>query len=111
MSILSYYTYEDLEQVYHRSKNPAPFVTYIYHLYFEYYPDYEQIRKEYVRIGKERMKERLKEIAQKAKEEIREIMKKYDPSRKPDNLVEPEEIEVDEEEVLEEYGETETQNL
>ena len=101
ISMLSYYTYEDLEAAYHKNKNPAPFTAYYYYLYFEHYPDYEQMRKEYVRIGKERMKERLKEIAREAREEMEEILKKYDAKRKPENLVEPEEIEVEEEEVEE----------
>jgi hypothetical protein len=102
-SVASYYTFEDLELLYHRSKNPAPFAVHYFKLYFEYYPDYEQLRKDYVRIGKERMRERLKEIAERASEEMKEIMKKYDPRRKPDNLIEPEEIEY-EDEVIEELG-------
>jgi hypothetical protein len=97
LSFASYYTYEDLEAVYHRNKNPAPFTTYYYYMYFEHYPDYEQMRNDYVKIGRERMKEKLKEISEEAKEEMREILKKYDPHKKLDNLVEPEEIEYDEE--------------
>jgi hypothetical protein len=96
-SIANYYTYEDLEKLYHREKNPAPFVTYYFYLYFEHYPEYEEMRNQYIKVGKERMKERLKEISEEAKEEMREILKKYDPRRKLDNLVEPEEIEYDEE--------------
>jgi hypothetical protein len=96
-----YYTFEDLEKIYHRDKNVAPFTVYYFKLYFDHYPEYETMRKEYVKIGKERMKERLKEIAREAKEEMQEIMKKYDQKRKPDNLVEPDEIEYDEEEIEE----------
>jgi hypothetical protein len=61
------------------------------------------MRKEYVRIGKERMKEKLKEIARRASEEMREIMKKYDAekARRAEPLVHPEEIEFEEEEVEE----------
>jgi len=106
-SVASYYTFEDLELLYHRSKNPAPFAVHFFKLYFEHYPDYEQIRKDYVRIGKERMKERLKEIAERAKEEMVEIMKKYDARKRPEPLIDPEEIEAEEEEVdgIEELGE------
>jgi hypothetical protein len=99
VSQLSYYTFDDLEALYHKTKSPAPFVTYYYYLYFEHYPDYEQMRNEYVKIGKERMRERLKEIAQRAREEMQEILKKYDSRKKPDNIVEAEEIEAEEEEV------------
>jgi len=97
LSTASYYAFDDLERLYHRDKNPAPFTVYTYYLYFEHYPEYERMRKEYVKIGKERMRERLREIARKASEEMREIMRKYDPHRRPDNLVEPEEIEYEEE--------------
>ena len=102
VSKAEYYSYDDLERIYHRDKRPAPFAVYKFLLYFEHYPEYEIMRREYVAIGKERMKEKLKEIAKEAKEEMQEIMKKYDPKKKPDDMIEPDEIEYDEIEELEE---------
>jgi len=100
-SVASYYTFEDLELLHHRGKSPAPFAVHFFRLYFEHYPEYEEMRKEYVRIGKERMKEKLREIAERAREEMVEIMKKYDARRRPEPLIDPEEIEAEEEEVEE----------
>jgi len=98
-SIAEYYSYDALEQMLYRGRQVAPFARYWFNLWFDYYPEYEEMRKKYVAIGKERMRERLKQVAKEAKEEFAEIMKKYDAERakKADSEIDPEEIEYTEE--------------
>jgi len=63
--------------------------------YFEYYKDYEVRRKDLVRIGYLRAKEKLKEIAAEAAEALSEIASKHEEGRKPEPIIEPDEIDVE----------------
>jgi hypothetical protein len=104
MSRAEYYSYEALEQLLYRGRHVAPFAYYTFRLWFDYYPEYEEMRKQYVKIGRDRMRERLKEIAREAREEFMEIMKKYDPARarRAEPALDAEEIKWGEEGELEE---------
>jgi len=95
-SIAKYYSLEELEKIYSKNKQPAPFTLYKFKLYFQHYNEYEEFRKTFVFVGKERMKERLEITAKTARQEMREILRKYSKNRKLDDLIEPGEIVIEE---------------
>ncbi|MEM1983510.1 MAG: hypothetical protein QXZ63_07620 [Sulfolobales archaeon] len=70
--------YLEVMRVDRRRSLPEPLISWVFKQYLEWYPLYEEKRKEYVKIGVMRTEEALKEISNEASRELEEISKSYE---------------------------------
>jgi len=91
---------EDFEWLFYRRKMPEPLWEFRFRVELpeEVYRDYKRMRDSYVKLGMEKVKKELAELAEKAAEELEEVAKKAE------GRPEPAEDELDLEELAEEWG-------
>ncbi|MEM3964812.1 MAG: hypothetical protein QW584_03720 [Thermofilaceae archaeon] len=76
-----------------RRTYPPPLVSWIFKQYLEWYPRYDEMRRQYVEIGVKRAEESLKYISEESARELEEIVKSYE--FKPNDLSVEREISID----------------
>jgi len=104
-SLAELYEAVDADYVVSRKIKPSPLSEFVFKTYFEQYNDYKEMREKYVEIGKTRAEEALKEIADEAARELREVAGKAEPNARLDSVVDEEEVVEEIEEVLNEEEE------
>ncbi|MEM4762093.1 MAG: hypothetical protein QW230_03865 [Thermofilum sp.] len=82
---------------------PPPLVVWIYKQYLEWYPRYDEMRRQYVNFGVKRAEVALKSISDEAAEELDEIVKSYE--------YKPKDLAVEKEISLEDLTESEEEEL
>lgn len=82
----------DEDSLFWRRERPSPWAEYYFTVYWKDYPLYLEKRKQYVEIGYTKLKSKLKEIAEEAVEEFKQIVSKHDAPRKKDDIIDVEEL-------------------